>query len=73
MLMLFQVLEVCWEELLSKVKEAKDLDHVIAAHETFVNQVMTRALMDVESKVSLKQSLYQLLIYLVSLRVNRPN
>ena len=62
MLMLFQVLEVCWEELLSKVKEAKDLDHVIAAHETFVNQVMTRALMDVESKVSLKQSLYQLAI-----------
>lgn len=34
-----------------KINEAKDLDHVIAAHETFLNQVMTRALMDQESRV----------------------
>jgi len=34
-----------------KIKEAKDLDDVIEAHGTFLNQVMTRALMDNESRV----------------------
>eukprot|EP00795_Rhopilema_esculentum_P016861 gene16861-8336_t len=46
----FEVLECCWEELLRNVKEATDLDHVIAAHETFLDQVMTRSLLDNESR-----------------------
>ncbi len=50
----FQVLECCWEELLEKVGEASDLDHVIAAHETFLDQVMRRALLDNESRVSIR-------------------
>ena len=37
-----------------KINEAKDLDHVIEAHDTFLNQVMTRALMDNESRVRLR-------------------
>ena len=50
-LLLLQVLECCWEELLNNVREASDLDHVIAAHETFLDQVMTRSLLDNESRV----------------------
>eukprot|EP00794_Sanderia_malayensis_P011322 gene11322-12508_t len=49
------VLECCWEELLEKVSEANDLDHVIAAHETFLDQVMRRALLDNESRAMLTQ------------------
>ena len=49
---LIKVLECCWEELLVKINEAKDLDLVIEAHNTFLNQVMTRALMDNESRVN---------------------
>ena len=36
----FQVLECPWHELLIKVKEAEDLDNVIAAHETFLDEGM---------------------------------
>ena len=50
------MLECCWEELLDKVREAEDLDHVIAAHETFLDQVMTRSLLDNESRVSYFES-----------------
>ena len=48
----FQVLECCWEEFMVQINDSKDLDHIIAAHETFLSKVMTRALMDNESRVS---------------------
>jgi len=51
----YEVLECCWEELLVMIEQAKDLDDVISAHETFLNKVMTRALMDNESRAMLTQ------------------
>ena len=40
-----------------QINDSKDLDHIIAAHETFLNKVMTRALMDNESRVSTRVKL----------------
>ncbi|XP_065644166.1 gamma-tubulin complex component 3 homolog isoform X3 [Hydra vulgaris] len=51
----FEVLECSWEELLVEIKGAKDLDHVINAHDAFLQQVTTRALMDNESRAMLTQ------------------
>ena len=48
-----QVLECCWADLKKQVAEASDLDHIIAAHETFLDQVLNRCLLDAESRVSL--------------------
>ena len=47
-----QVLECCWADLKKQVAEASDLDHIIAAHETFLDQVLNRCLLDAESRVS---------------------
>ena len=47
----FQVLECCWADLKKQVAEASDLDHIIAAHETFLDQVLNRCLLDAESRV----------------------
>ena len=47
----FQVLECSWHELLIKVKEAEDLDNVIAAHETFLDTIINRCLLDEQSTV----------------------
>ena len=49
----WQVLECCWADLKKQVAEASDLDHIIAAHETFLDQVLNRCLLDTESRVSL--------------------
>ncbi|XP_060553963.1 gamma-tubulin complex component 3 homolog [Ruditapes philippinarum] len=46
----FEVLECSWHELLSKVREAEDLDCVIAAHETFLDTIITRCLLDEQSR-----------------------
>lgn len=51
----FEVLECCWEELLVKINKAKNLDDIISAHDTFLNQLMTRALMDKQSQAMLTQ------------------
>ena len=51
----FEVLECCWEELLLKINKAKNLDDIISAHDTFLNQLMTRALMDKQSQAMLTQ------------------
>ncbi|KAL4219924.1 Gamma-tubulin complex component 3 [Mactra antiquata] len=51
----FEVLECSWHELLNKVKEAEDLDCVIAAHETFLDTVITRCLLDEQSRGILTQ------------------
>ncbi|EDO33628.1 predicted protein [Nematostella vectensis] len=45
-----KVLECCWADLKKRVTEASDLDHIIAAHETFLDQVISRSLLDTESK-----------------------
>ncbi|KAJ3584845.1 hypothetical protein NHX12_015340, partial [Muraenolepis orangiensis] len=35
----FEVLECSWDELWNKVQQAQDLDHIIAAHESLLNQL----------------------------------
>lgn len=51
----FEVLECCWADLKKQVAEASDLDHIIAAHETFLDQVLNRCLLDTESRPMLTQ------------------
>lgn len=51
----FEVLECCWADLKKQVAEASDLDHIIAAHETFLDQVLNRCLLDAESRPMLTQ------------------
>ncbi|XP_052801228.1 gamma-tubulin complex component 3 homolog isoform X1 [Mya arenaria] len=51
----FEVLECSWHELLGKVREAKDLDCVIAAHQVFLDTVITRCLLDEQSRGILTQ------------------
>lgn len=51
----FEVLECCWADLKKQVAEASDLDHIIAAHETFLDQVLNRCLLDAESRQMLTQ------------------
>jgi len=50
---LCQVLECSWDELLHKVKNAADLDHIIAAHQEFLDAITARSLLDPQSHVSL--------------------
>ena len=47
-----QVLECSWDELLYKVKIAEDLDHIIAAHQEFLDAITARSLLDPQSHVS---------------------
>lgn len=49
---LLKVLECSWDELLRKVKDAADLDHIIAAHQEFLDAITTRSLLDSQSHVS---------------------
>ncbi|XP_064615668.1 gamma-tubulin complex component 3 homolog [Liolophura sinensis] len=51
----FEVLECLWDELLTKVKEAKDLDYIIAAHEVFLDAINVRCLLDKDSMGILTQ------------------
>ena len=48
-----QVLECSWDELLQKVEDAGDLDHIIAAHQEFLDTITTRSLLDNQSHVSI--------------------
>ena len=48
-----QVLECSWDELLHKVQEAADLDHIIAAHQVFLDTILCRCLLDSKSQVGL--------------------
>ncbi|XP_076370838.1 gamma-tubulin complex component 3 homolog isoform X1 [Tachypleus tridentatus] len=60
----FEVMECSWAELQQKVMSAEDLDQVIAAHEQFLDSIMTRSLLDEESKDVLTQlrAIYDLVI-----------
>ncbi|KAL3847372.1 hypothetical protein ACJMK2_018287 [Sinanodonta woodiana] len=51
----FEVLECSWDELLTKVTEAEDLDHIISAHQTFLDTVIARCLLDEQSRGILTQ------------------
>uniref|UniRef100_A0A3P8UTE0 Tubulin gamma complex component 3 n=1 Tax=Cynoglossus semilaevis TaxID=244447 RepID=A0A3P8UTE0_CYNSE len=42
----FEVLECSWDELWNKVQKAQDLDHIIAAHEVFLDTIISRCLLD---------------------------
>ena len=49
----FQVMECCWARLVKKVEVAEDLDQVIDAHDSFLEQITTQCLLDPESQVPL--------------------
>ncbi|XP_064185940.1 gamma-tubulin complex component 3 isoform X3 [Anguilla rostrata] len=49
------VLECSWDELWNKVQHAQDLDHIIAAHEVFLNTIITRCLLDTNNRSLLNQ------------------
>ncbi|XP_035006256.1 gamma-tubulin complex component 3 isoform X1 [Hippoglossus stenolepis] len=51
----FEVLECCWDELWNKVQQAQDLDHIIAAHEVFLDSIISRCLLDNNSRSLLNQ------------------
>ncbi|XP_062303027.1 gamma-tubulin complex component 3 [Osmerus eperlanus] len=51
----FEVLECSWDELWNKVQQAQDLDHIIAAHEAFLDSVISRCLLDTNSRSLLNQ------------------
>ncbi|KAL5004454.1 hypothetical protein ScPMuIL_017910 [Solemya velum] len=51
----FEVLECSWHELLTKVKDAKDLDFIIAAHQVFQDTIISRCLLDEKSQGILTQ------------------
>ncbi|XP_064473706.1 gamma-tubulin complex component 3-like isoform X2 [Ornithodoros turicata] len=46
----FEVIECAWAELQTKVEHAQDLDQIIKAHEEFLSTIMTRALLDTDSR-----------------------
>ncbi|XP_040480687.1 gamma-tubulin complex component 3 isoform X4 [Ursus maritimus] len=51
----FEVLECSWDELWNKVQQAQDLDHIIAAHEVFLDTIISRCLLDTDSRALLNQ------------------
>eukprot|EP00054_Salpingoeca_dolichothecata_P009214 m.52042 g.52042 ORF g.52042 m.52042 type:complete len:665 (+) comp18231_c0_seq1:78-2072(+) len=62
--LLFEVLECSWDQMLTEVKEAGDLDDIIYAHDTFLQTIITRALLGPESKPILSQlrSIFDLIL-----------
>ena len=44
-------MECCWAELLKKVHESTNLDDIIAAHEAFLDYILSSCLIDNQSKV----------------------
>lgn len=46
------MLECSWDELWNKVQQAQDLDHIIAAHEVFLDTIISRCLLDNNSRVT---------------------
>ncbi|CAL8240119.1 unnamed protein product [Gadus morhua 'NCC'] len=51
----FEVLECSWDELWNKVQQAQDLDHIITAHEVFLDTIISRCLLDSNSRSLLNQ------------------
>ena len=46
------MIECAWDDLLQKVNKAEDLDHIIAAHQQFLDSIITRCLMDEVHRVN---------------------
>lgn len=46
------MLECSWDELWNKVHRAQDLDHIIAAHDVFLDTIISRCLLDNNSRVT---------------------
>ncbi|XP_075910838.1 gamma-tubulin complex component 3 [Petromyzon marinus] len=51
----FEVLECSWDRLLTQVRAAPALDHVIAAHQEFLSSCVSRCLLDADSRLMLAQ------------------
>ncbi|XP_067890261.1 gamma-tubulin complex component 3 isoform X1 [Heterodontus francisci] len=51
----FEVLECSWDELWNKMQQAQDLDHITAAHEAFLNTIISQCLLDSNSEELLTQ------------------
>ncbi|XP_071839053.1 gamma-tubulin complex component 3 homolog isoform X2 [Apostichopus japonicus] len=51
----FEVMECSYDELWKQVNKATDLDKIIAAHETFLDTILQRSLLDNESQKLLTQ------------------
>ena len=68
----FEVLECSWDELLRKVKDAEDLDQIIAAHHEFLDTITTRSLLDSHSTKILTQlrTIFDLIINFQAIQDN---
>ena len=53
--LMFEVLECSWAELLENLEDPSTLDHVIAAHQTFLDSIMSGALLEEDLHTILKQ------------------
>ncbi|XP_038049883.1 gamma-tubulin complex component 3 homolog [Patiria miniata] len=51
----FEVMACSWDELWKKVTEAEDMDHIIAAHEVFLDAIIKGSLLNEESQPLLTQ------------------
>ncbi|XP_032879048.1 gamma-tubulin complex component 3 isoform X2 [Amblyraja radiata] len=51
----FEVLECSWDELWNKMQQAQDLDHITAAHEAFLDTIVSQCLLDSKSEELLTQ------------------
>lgn len=51
----FEVLECSWDELWRRVLQAQDLGHIISAHEVFLDTIISRCLLDSNSRDLLNQ------------------
>lgn len=49
---MFEVLEVSWKNLCEKLNDAKDMDHVIAATDQFLDIIISQLLLDPQSNVN---------------------
>ncbi|RWS31957.1 gamma-tubulin complex component 3-like protein [Leptotrombidium deliense] len=66
----FEVMECCWDELLRKIANAKDIDALVDAHEYFLNTVISRSMLDAESQELAEQlrAIYDVIIEYQSLK-----
>ena len=56
-------MECNWDSLLKKVRAAQDLDQIISAHDTFLQQITSQSLLDEDGQV--QQHGFELFMYLV--------
>ncbi len=66
---MFEVLECSWKTLCEKLRDAKDMDQVIAANENFIDTIFTLLLLDPKSKeiASELRTIFDLIVKISSL------